>query len=105
MTDSKITINYPGVYIEETRINVKVISGVTTSEPIPSGVIVSRPAPTPSELIADGYEVVETSFQPGGLALLLGKGRDLVLFRMVDVREGGGGVEGHLAVIFSAKVP
>jgi hypothetical protein len=94
MTDSKAAASYPGVYIEEIRTSVKVIPGVGASQP----------AVIPSALIADGYEVVEASIQPGGLALLLGKGADLVLFRMVDFREGGS-IEGQLAVTFSAKVP
>jgi len=57
----------------------------------------------PSVLLAKGYSLVEASIDPGGLTLLLGKGCDLVLTRMVQVREGSGA--DRLVVTFFAKVP
>ena len=93
----KPTVSYPGVYVEETRTTVKVIPGVDTKTPASSHM-------RPSALLAKGYKVVEASLQSGGLDLLLGKGGELVLFRMAEYREGSS-TEGRLVVTFAAKVP
>jgi hypothetical protein len=90
---------YPGVFIEETHTTVKVIPGVSTS---PSGIVSTKM--TPKKLLAAGYKIIDTSIQSGGLALLLGKGADLVLVRMTEYRDGSS-VEGQLVVTFAAKVP
>ena len=94
---AKPTINYPGVYVEERRTTVKVIPGVSTATPGASKTF-------PSALLASGYKIIEASIESGGLALLLGKGNDLVLVRMSEYREGGS-VEGQLVVTFVGKVP
>ena len=94
---AKPTVSYPGVYVEEIRTTVKVIPGVSTSTTGASKTF-------PSALLANGYKIIETNIEPGGLALLLGKGNDLVLVRMSEYREGGS-VEGQLVVTFFGKVP
>jgi hypothetical protein len=60
----KPTITYPGVMVEEVRTSIKVIPGVDTS--VGDG-------PRPSQLLKDGYEIVETSTEPGGVSMLLRK--------------------------------
>jgi hypothetical protein len=94
---AKATVSYPGVYVEETRTTVKVIPGVDTKTPASSRM-------RPSAFLAKGYKVVEADLHGGGLELLLGKDNDLVLFRMVEYREGSS-TEGQLVVTFVAKVP
>ena len=94
---AKPTIQYLGVYVEETRTTVKVIPGVSTTLP-------SESEHFPSALLASGYKIIETDIESGGLALLLQKGSDLVLVRMSEYREGGS-VEGRLLVTFVGKVP
>jgi hypothetical protein len=89
---------HPGVYLEETPANVKVIPGVETS----TGAVAQKWHP--STLVGRGYTIIETKIESGGLALLLAKGEDRVLVRMSDVRDGSG-VEGQLVVTFAAKVP
>ena len=97
-------VTYPGVFIEETHSSVKVIPGVpvSTSKLNPKKLAATKL--TPKKLLAAGYKIIETSIQSTGLALLLGKGSDLVLVRMTDYRDGSS-VEGQLVVTFAAKVP
>ena len=92
---AKATIRYPGVYIEETRSSVKVIPGVGGS---------TGSKTSPGKLLASGYKVVEADIGSGGVALLLGKGSDLVLVRMSEYREGSS-VEGQLVVTFVRRIP
>ena len=88
-------VTYPGVYVEEVRTTVKVISGATTA---------TASKTKPSALIAAGYKVVETKIEPSGLAMLFGKGKDHVLVRMTDYRDGNS-TEGRMVVTFAAKLP
>jgi hypothetical protein len=101
MKRPKVKISYPGVYLEEIPAKVRNIPGVSTST---SGYSASAKKRLPQSLIASGYKIVEAKIESGGLALLLAKGKDHILVRMSDVREGGG-VEGRLIVTFVAKVP
>ena len=94
---AKSPVSYPGVYVEETRTTVKVVSGVKTKPPTSSKML-------PSAFLAKGYKVVEADLQGGGLDLLLGKDSELVLFRMAEYREGAS-TEGRLVVTFAGKVP
>src|SRR5437870_13304321 len=71
-------VSYPGVYIEETKTKIKVISGVATG-------VASKV--TPSGLLGAGYKIVETQIEPGGLSMLLVKGTEHILIRMSDYRE------------------
>jgi hypothetical protein len=89
---------YPGVYVEETRTSVKVIPGVKTTAGN------DDQKWHPSALIKNGYKIIETKIEAGGLALLFAKGKDHVLVRMTDYRDGSG-VEGHMVVTFAAKLP
>jgi hypothetical protein len=91
-----VTPTYPGVYIEEIKTTVKVIPGAT------SGTVASTI--TPSHLLGAGYKIVETQIEPGGLAMLFGKGAEHVLVRMTDYREGNS-TEGHMVVTFVGKLP
>jgi hypothetical protein len=90
-----VTPSYRGVYIEETSTKIRVISGVTTG-------VASKI--TPSGLLDGGYKVVQTQIEPGGLAMLFGKGNEHVLIRMSDYREGNS-TEGHMVVTFVGKLP
>jgi hypothetical protein len=89
---------YPGVYIEEVKTTVKVIQGVST--PVTHTVEHTKP----SVLIADGYKVLETRIEPGGLSMLFGKGSEYILVRMIDYREGSS-TDGHMVVTFAGKLP
>ncbi len=89
---------YPGVYVEETRTSVKVIPGVKT------GADKVDQKWHPSALVKNGYKIIETKIESGGLALLLAKGKDYVLVRMTDYRDGNS-VEGRMVVTFAAKLP
>jgi len=91
-------VSYPGVYLEELPSGVKTIPGVGKSARAGSRKL------RPQALIAGGYKIVEAKIEPGGLALLLAKGKDHILVRMTDVREASG-VEGRMVVTFVAKVP
>ena len=94
---AKPTISYPGVYIEETRTSVKVIPGVNTDNSAASKV-------TPNSLLRAGYKIVETQIEPGGLSMLFGKGKEHVLVRMSDYRDGSS-AHGQMVVTFAAKLP
>jgi hypothetical protein len=96
MSPPKIT--YPGVYVEEIPTGVKVIPGVkTTADKVDQKWL-------PSALVKNGYKIIETKIEAGGLALLLAKGKDHVLVRMTDYRDGSS-VEGRMVVTFAAKLP
>ena len=88
-------VSYPGVYVEEVRTTVKVILGATTT---------TASKTKPSALIAAGYKVVETKIEPSGLSMLFGKGKEHVLVRMTDYRDGNS-TEGRMVVTFAAKLP
>jgi len=91
-------ISYPGVYVEEIKTTVKVIAGVATTT---DG---AASKTKPSALIAAGYKVVETKIEPSGLSMLFGKGKDHILVRMTDYREGSS-TEGRMVVTFAGKLP
>ncbi len=96
---SPVQPTYPGVFVEETRTSVKVIAGVPTLRKRARSKKMS-----PSALIAQGYKIVKSQIEPGGLALLLEKGTKHLLIRMTDVRSGNS-VQGNLVVTFVAPVP
>jgi hypothetical protein len=93
---AKPTIRYPGVYVEETRTTVKVISGVATDA--------DASKITPSGLLGAGYKIVQSQIEPSGLAILFGKGAEHILVRMSDYRDGGS-ADGHMVVTFTGKLP
>ena len=95
MTDSQVS--YPGVYIEEVRTSVKLIPGIGNR----TGVAATT---KPSGLLAAGYKIIQTQIEPGGLAILFGRGNEHVLVRMSDYREGNS-TEGQMLVTFAAKLP
>jgi hypothetical protein len=94
---SPANVSYPGVYVEETRTSIKVIPGV--------GKNTAQPKVLPSKLLASGYKIVQSKIESGGLSLLLGKGKEHVLIRMSEYREGSDPVNGKLVITFVAKVP
>ena len=98
---SPVQPSYPGVYLEETRSTVKVIPGVKSK--IPQSATLKKKL-LPSALLAQGYKIVKSQIEPGGLALLLAKGTKHLLVRMTDVRSANS-VQGHLVVTFVAPVP
>ena len=97
---SPVPTTYPGVFIEETRTNVKVIAGAVTKLRKDA----MQKKMLPSGLIAQGYKIIQSQIEPGGLALLLEKGTKHLLVRMTDVRNGNS-VQGQLVVTFVAPVP
>ena len=93
MSKKKKKVTFSGVRLQQGRVQLD--ADFTESDAVSSR--------KPSTLAAQGYRIVEASIEPGGLALLMGKGSDLVLIRMQQLREGGG--TDSLVVNFAAKVP
>ena len=97
MSQKPVQRSYPGVFVEEVRTSVKVIPGVETS----TSAVSSQGAF--SDLLRRGFKIVHTQIESGGMALLLAKGKEHVLVRMSDYRDGSS-VEGHMIVTFIGKL-
>src|SRR5262245_7248490 len=97
MSKKPVEHSYPGVFVEEIRTSVKVIPGVDTS----TGTVSNKKSLR--ALLNRGYRIVHTHIEAGGMALLIAKGREHLLVRMSDYRDGSS-IDGHMIVTFIGKL-